>query len=65
MTGTQLAATLARIGWGATALAMHLGMSRQGVQQWLIGRVRVPQDVADWLARVDAHLAKSPPPRRR
>ena len=64
MTATELATTLEAIGWGATALAARTGYSRQGVQQWLIGRVRVPDEVAAWLRALAALYSDLPAPQR-
>jgi len=64
MTADELKYTMARIGWGASALARHLGYNFQGIAEWRLGRNRVPEPVAVWLVKVDAWLAKNPPPKR-
>jgi DNA-binding transcriptional regulator YdaS (Cro superfamily) len=64
MTTAEFAATLDRLGWGATSLARLLGRPRQTVTQWQLGRVRVPDDVAQWLRAAEAWHAAHPPPRR-
>lgn len=64
MDAATLKAVMDRMGWGATALARHLGYRAQGVDQWISGRVKVPDHVAVWIRSADVWLSANPPPKR-
>lgn len=65
MTPEDFRAACERCGWTPQFLARSCGYSRNSGSDWASGRVAVPQDVARWLAKIDRHLARNPPPQRR
>jgi DNA-binding transcriptional regulator YdaS (Cro superfamily) len=62
MTGAELNDALDAIGWSQSELARRLGVIKPRVQTWVSGRVTVPQEVADWVARVATLIGQNPPP---
>lgn len=55
-------ALCAACGWSPQAVAVMCGRKRNSGTDWATGRIRVPPEVAAWLQRVAAALAKLPPP---
>ena len=49
MTPQELRAALTELGWSAPHLARLLGVGEKTPTNWLLGRAKVPQDVADWV----------------
>ena len=67
MTPNELRAALTELGWSAPHLARLLGVGEKTPTNWLLGRAKVPQDVAWWLDRYarwcQIGLHNQPPPR--
>ena len=49
MTPQELRAALTELGWSAPHLARLLGVGEKTPTNWLLGRAKVPDDVAEWL----------------
>jgi len=62
MTDAEFRATLTDLGWTSGSLARLLGIPRQTVLQWHMGRTAVPEVVAHWVAGRLASLQADPPP---
>ena len=67
MTPNELRAALTELGWSAPHLARLLGVGEKTPTNWLLGRARVPQDVAEWvvwyLRQYRWLMFNDPPPR--
>ena len=67
MTPNELRAALTELGWSAPHLARLLGVGEKTPTNWLLGRAKVPQDVAWWIKEYlyghRAFLFICPPPR--
>lgn len=50
MTPQELRAALTDLGWSAPHLARLLGVGEKTPTNWMLGRAKVPEDVAEWLA---------------
>lgn len=50
MTPADLRAALTELGWSAPHLARLLGVGEKTPTNWLLGRAKVPVDVAVWLS---------------
>lgn len=64
MTPEQLVEKLEITGWGMQTMANKFRYTRQGVEQWKNGRVRIPQPVAEWLKAHAEWMLANPPPTR-
>lgn len=63
MSPSDLRACLASLHWTQRGLAAALGVQERQVRRWAAG-ARVPEPVADWLARAAAWHEANPPPAR-
>ena len=67
MTPNELRAALTELGWSAPHLARVLGVGEKTPTNWLLGRAKVPDDVASWVSRYARWcrigLHNQPPPR--
>jgi transcriptional regulator with XRE-family HTH domain len=62
MTGAELAAALATLGWSQRHLAIKLGCNTNLPTWWARGQVAVPQDIGDWLYELAEFHARHPVP---
>lgn len=62
MTGAELTAALAALGWSKGQLAALLACDRTLVHYWCVGRAQVPPAVGRWLRRAVAGLRSAGPP---
>lgn len=51
MTPQALRDTLTQLGWSTTHLARVLGVGAKTPTNWVLGRAKMPQDLAQWLER--------------
>jgi len=63
MTGAELRAALATIGWSQRELARRLGIDEARVRRWARDATPVPGAIAAWLATTAAWVASNPPPK--
>jgi hypothetical protein len=62
VTGAELTAALATLGWSQRHLAIKLGCNTNLPTWWVRGQVAVPQDIGDWLYELAAFHASHPVP---
>lgn len=62
MTPDTFRALCAACGWSPQGLALRCGRRRDAGTEWATGRIRVPAEVAAYLARVAAWHAQNPAP---
>lgn len=62
MTGANIPAALARIGWSRRELARRTGYDESTIRGWISGAQAAPTDVLSWLDDLAAyHLTHRPP----
>lgn len=64
MTPATFRELCAACGWTPQAVALRCGWKRNAGTDWSSGRLRVPAEVAAWLARQAERMAADPAPRR-
>ena len=64
MTPTRLRECLDACHWSQRGLARILNRDEGTVRQWARGAVPIPEDVAQWIAKVDQHMRDNPAPAR-
>lgn len=62
MTGDELRATIAALGWPSRELARQLGVSRERARRWHAGEAPIPEPVAKWLGKLARAHAALPAP---
>lgn len=64
MTSPDISAALVSLGWSQRELARQLGVAESSVRQWLTGKSRMREPLADWLLDLARYHDEHPVPRR-
>lgn len=62
MSGAELRACLAAIGWSIRTLAERASVRQTTAQRWAMDQQRIPPLIAAWLTKLAQYHAKHPAP---